>query len=231
MLLNFSLHFHPFCIKGPLVKFNYITITFCLTLHIWSTPCHTLHIKTYQNFRVWPCYLPECHRCRGGRHKSCLSCSPNPAYAMPLPFWSNPLFLSKTRVHVSPLSKYDAPELKSEFAWWLSRGAWSPVIGPSGVGLVDASVGVDVSLVVMSSSRVASTRPASLHPCENDRVMVASRPWNWACSCGTWTWSSCHKHRTAGPTSQPLAILRLDTDVCDPFDLSFPVFHSNSHLK
>jgi hypothetical protein len=26
----------------------------------------------------------------------------------------NPLFLSKTRVHVSPFSKYDEPELKSE---------------------------------------------------------------------------------------------------------------------
>jgi hypothetical protein len=88
----------------------------------------------------------------GGRHKSCLSCSPNPACAIPLPFWSNPLFLSKTRVHMSPLSKYDELELRSELTWWVSRQARARVIGPSGVGEVDTGVGVDVSLVAMSSS-------------------------------------------------------------------------------
>jgi hypothetical protein len=90
---------------------------------------------------------------RGGRHKLYLSCSPNPSCAMPLHFWSNPLFMSKTRVHVSPLSKYDEPELKSEITWWVSRRARARVIGPSGVVEVDTGVGVDVSLVAMSSSR------------------------------------------------------------------------------
>jgi hypothetical protein len=71
---------------------------------------------------------------------------------MPLPFWSNPLFLSKTIVHVSPFSKYDEPELKSELTWWVSRWAWARVIGPRGVVEVDTGVGVDVSLVAISSS-------------------------------------------------------------------------------
>jgi hypothetical protein len=88
----------------------------------------------------------------GGHYKSCLFCSPNPACAMPLPFWSNPLFLSKTRVHVSPLSKYDEPELKSELTWWVSWRARARVIGPRGVVEVDTGVGVDVSLVAMFSS-------------------------------------------------------------------------------
>jgi hypothetical protein len=91
---------------------------------------------------------------RGGRHKLCLSCSPNPACTMPLPFWSNPLFLSKTRVHMSPLSKYDEPELKSELTWWVSWRARARVIGPSGIIEIDTCVGVDVSLVAMSSSSV-----------------------------------------------------------------------------
>jgi hypothetical protein len=88
----------------------------------------------------------------GGRHKSCLSCSPNPACAMPLPFWSNPLFLSKTRVHMSPFSKYDESELKSELTWWVSRRARARVIGPRGVVEVDTGIGVDVLLVAMFSS-------------------------------------------------------------------------------
>jgi hypothetical protein len=71
---------------------------------------------------------------------------------MPLPFWSNPLFVSKTRVHVSPLSKYDEPELKSELTWWVSRRARAWVIGPRGVVEVDTGVDVDVSLVAISSS-------------------------------------------------------------------------------
>jgi hypothetical protein len=55
-------------------------------------------------------------------------------------------------VHVSPLSKYDESELKSELTRWVSRRARARVIGPGGVGEVDTDVGVDVSLVAMSSS-------------------------------------------------------------------------------
>jgi hypothetical protein len=55
-------------------------------------------------------------------------------------------------VHVSPLSKYDVPELKSELTGWVSRRARARVIGPRGVVKVDTGVGVDVSLVAMSSS-------------------------------------------------------------------------------
>jgi hypothetical protein len=80
----------------------------------------------------------------GGRHKSYLSCSPNSGCAMPLPFWSTLLFLSKIKVHVSPLSKYDEPELKSELTWWVSQWARAWVIGPSGISEVDAGVGVDI---------------------------------------------------------------------------------------
>ena len=43
-----------------------------------------------------------------------LSWSPNSASANPCPFRSSPWFLTKTRVHASPWSKYDGQELKSE---------------------------------------------------------------------------------------------------------------------
>jgi hypothetical protein len=60
-------------------------------------------------------------------------------------------------VHVSSLSKYDELELKSELTLWVSRRARARVTGPSGVGEVDTGVGVDVSLLAMSSSaRVAA---------------------------------------------------------------------------
>ena len=51
---------------------------------------------------------------RGDHHKLELSWSPNPAYANPFPFQSSPRFLTKTRVHMSPWSKFDGQELKSE---------------------------------------------------------------------------------------------------------------------
>jgi hypothetical protein len=55
-------------------------------------------------------------------------------------------------VHVSPFSKYDEPKLKSELTLWVSRRARARVIGPRGVVEVDTGVGLDVSLVAMSSS-------------------------------------------------------------------------------
>jgi hypothetical protein len=67
--------------------------------------------RTSQSESVWS---------RGIHHKLVLSCSPNPAGANPLPFWSSPSFLCKTRVHASPLSKYDGQEFKNELTWWLS---------------------------------------------------------------------------------------------------------------
>ena len=85
---------------------------------------------------------------RGVRHKLVLCCSPNPACVNPFPFRSSPWFLSNTRVHGSPQSKYDEHELRSELTWWLRRWAWARVIGPAMVG----GDGVDVSLAVMSSS-------------------------------------------------------------------------------
>jgi len=51
----------------------------------------------------------------------------------------------QNKVHVFPLSKYNGQELKNELIWWLSWRAWAWIIEPGG--------GVDVSLVLMSSSR------------------------------------------------------------------------------
>jgi hypothetical protein len=79
----------------------------------------------------------------GGCWKLVLSCYPNLACANPLCFWSSPSFLSKTRVHVSPLSKYDGQEFKNELNWWLSWRERTRVRGPSGVG---DGVGVDVDV-------------------------------------------------------------------------------------
>jgi hypothetical protein len=91
-------------------------------------------------------------------HKLVLSCSPNPVGANPLPFWSSPSFLSKTRVHASPLSKYDGQEFKNELTWWLSWGARARVIGPSGAG-AGVGVGVGVGVVLMSSSDIILVAP------------------------------------------------------------------------
>jgi hypothetical protein len=37
LLLNLSLFIPPFCIKGPLVKINYVNITFSIALHLLNT--------------------------------------------------------------------------------------------------------------------------------------------------------------------------------------------------
>ena len=93
------------------------------------------------------------------------------------PCWSCPLFLSNTKVHVSPLSKYDWQEFKTELTWRLSWRARARVRGPAigcvgedvglgpargcvgedvglgpAIGCVGEDVGEDVSLVLMSSS-------------------------------------------------------------------------------
>jgi hypothetical protein len=96
--------------------------------------------RTSQSESVWS---------RGIHHNLVLSCSPNPAGANPLPFWSSPSFQSKTRVHASPLSKYDGQEFKNEFTWWLSWRARARVVGPSGAG-----DGVGVGVVLMASSKM-----------------------------------------------------------------------------
>ena len=73
-----------------------------------------------------------------------LSCRPKPVHAKPLPFLSSPSSLSKTRVRVFPLYKYNGHEIKNELTWWLSWRARARVMGPSGAG-----AGVDVSLVLV----------------------------------------------------------------------------------
>jgi hypothetical protein len=103
--------------------------------------------RTSQSESVWS---------RGIHHKLVLPCSPNPAGANPLPFWSSPSFLSKTRVHTSPLSKYDGQEFKNELTWWLSSRARARVIGPSGAG---AGAGVGVGVVLMSSLDIILVAP------------------------------------------------------------------------
>jgi hypothetical protein len=55
---------------------------------------------------------------RGVRHKLVFFCSLNPACASHSPFRSWPWFLIKRRVHVSPQSKYDEHELRSELTCW-----------------------------------------------------------------------------------------------------------------
>jgi hypothetical protein len=100
--------------------------------------CFPKSARTSQSESVWS---------RGIHHKLVLSCSPNPAGANPPPFWSSPSFLSKTRVHASPLSKYDGQEFKNELIWWLSWQARAWVIGPSGAG-------DGVGVVLMCSSKM-----------------------------------------------------------------------------
>ena len=94
---------------------------------------------------------------RGDRHKLVFFCSPNPACSNPFPFRSSPWFLSKTRVHGSPWSKYDGHELKSVITWWLSWRARARVMGPE----IGTCIGIDASVVWMSSSR----RAPELNPC------------------------------------------------------------------
>jgi hypothetical protein len=88
---------------------------------------------------------PACDR--GDCHTLVLFCSPNPACSNPFPFQSSPWFLSKTRVHGSPWSKYDGHELKSVITWWLSWRARVRVMGLE----IGTCIGIDVSVVWMSS--------------------------------------------------------------------------------
>jgi hypothetical protein len=88
----------------------------------------------------------------GDRHKLVFFCSPNPTCSNYFPFRSSPWFLSKTRVHGSPWSKYDGHELKSVITWWLSWRARARVMGPE----IVTCIGIDVSVVWMSSSRCTS---------------------------------------------------------------------------
>ena len=64
----------------------------------------------------------------------------------PLPFLSSPSFLSRTKVRVFLLSKYNGQELKNELTWWLSWRAQARVIGPSGGNVSSAGVGAGVIL-------------------------------------------------------------------------------------
>jgi hypothetical protein len=75
---------------------------------------------------------------------------------------------------VSPLSQYDKPELKSELICWIKRQARARVIGPSDVGKVDTSVGVDVSLVAMSSSPASSSVSAVVGAGDYEGIGAAS---------------------------------------------------------
>ena len=108
-----------------------------------------IHLKVDFISFSWSTWTPQMEYgwSRGRRYKLVLSCCPKPVHAKPLPFLSSPSFLSKTRVHAFPLYKYNGHEVKNELTWWLSWRARARVMGPSG-----GSAGVDVSLVLMSSS-------------------------------------------------------------------------------
>jgi hypothetical protein len=102
---------------------------------------------------IFPCcawtFQSELACDRGDCHKLVFFCSPNPACSNLFPFRSSPWFLSKTRVHGSPRSKYDGHELKSVITWWLSWQARARLMGPE----IGTCIGIDVLVVWMSSSR------------------------------------------------------------------------------
>ena len=111
---------------------------------------------------------------RGDRHKLVFFCSPNPACSNPFPFRSSPWFLSKTRVHGSPWSKYDGHELKSVITWWLSWRARARVMGPE----IGTCIGIDASVVWMSSSaghgRSRALLPWCRFSCRNIRPCTST---------------------------------------------------------